>query len=102
MFYPVTGATALHRAAQRGDEAEVAALLDQVRTLACCPFAGYGQHCYPAEHAAVHAGPLLVVLQCQARQKPGFYVALGRRDRPACGACCRLVRLLPPCPFAGS
>lgn len=31
MFYPVTGATALHRAAQRGDEAEVAALLDQVR-----------------------------------------------------------------------
>lgn len=32
MFHaPVTGATALHRAAQRGDEVEVAALLDQVR-----------------------------------------------------------------------
>lgn len=27
---PATGATALHRAAQRGDEVEVAALLDQV------------------------------------------------------------------------
>ena len=34
MFYPVTGATALHRAAQRGDEAEVQNLLDQVRAAA--------------------------------------------------------------------
>ena len=36
MFYaPVTGITALHRAAQRGDEQEVATLLDEVRT---CPW----------------------------------------------------------------
>ena len=72
MFYtPVTGFTALHKAAQRGDEEDVAALLAEVRQRQGGKLGGSAGAEKPAGGCLGYAG-------CWARPRAGGQSGLGR------------------------